>query len=111
MKVSALTPPYQNRVKFSRRDLRFVPNESGCYALANYGDDILYVGQGDLRNRMDCHLNDSEKTAETKLGKAFWFYYLLVDSRLNRIEGGWVQQHEDMEGEKPILNKINPPMP
>ncbi len=111
MKVSALIPTCPNRVNFSRRELRLVPDESGCYALTNHNNDILYVGQGDLGDRMGAHLGDPEKTSMTKLGKAFWFYYLLVDSRLNRIEGGWVQQHEDMEGEKPILNKINPPMP
>ena len=110
MKVHALNPQCLGKVRFARHDLRKVPRELGCYALANCEDDIMYVGQGVVCDRMQAHLDDTDKTSITKMGRAFWFYYMLADkSLLNRIEGGWQQQHEDAEGRIPILNKNQAP--
>ena len=112
MNISMLRPPYSQKVKFTQYDLRKVRPESGCYVLASYEEDILYIGQGNLRDRMSAHLKDPKKTAHTIKGKAFWFCYLFADSgRLNGIEGGWFQQYEDENGESPLLNIIQPPAP
>ncbi len=110
MLVEALVPSCPDRINFSKYDLRQVPRELGCYVLSNYQEEILYIGQGYLHSRMNSHLNSHEKTTMTKMGKIFWFNYIVANkTQLNKIEGGWVQQHEDREGEKPILNKIQPP--
>jgi len=89
-----------------------VSADSGCYAFSNHEAEVIYVGQASrLRDRMANHRKDPEKTAMTKLGKAFWFYYLASPwSSLDKIERGWHQQHEDAEGCKPILNKVRPPV-
>ncbi len=111
MKTTALVPPCSKRVKFDRREIKMMSTDSGCYALSNHEDKVLYVGQAKcLRDRMENHLSNPEKTAMTKLGKAFWFYYLASPlNLLDRIELGWNQQYEDAEGCKPILNKVRPP--
>ena len=112
MKISALVPACTTKVEFAERLIILVPTKPGCYALSNVNEEILYIGQGDLGTRMKSHLRDPEKTTVTRLGKAFFFHYRITpEIALNKIERGWVQQHEDMEGEMPILNKIKPPMP
>ena len=112
MKFSMLHPSCPYKVKFSRYDLRKVRLGTGCYVLASYEEEVLYVGQGNVHDRMEVHLGDPEKTAETKKGKAFWFCYLFADSsRLNGIEGGWIRQYEDENGMRPLLNKQPAPAP
>lgn len=113
MRVSALIPQCEGKVEFSRSRLARVPESPGCYALSNHPGDILYVGQAtSLRERMDEHLKDPEKTGETKLGAAFWFHYVIAPpSRLRAIEIGWYHQQESAEGRSPPLNKRSPPRP
>lgn len=120
MKISALIPKCGGKVEFSRRELPRVPESPGCYALSNYRGDILYVGQTGqtesaartLRVRMGEHLDAPDKTAATTWGAAFWFHYLVAARpELNRIETGWVRQHEGVEGRMPPLNKRSPPAP
>ena len=113
MKASALIPKCGGRVEFSRGALPRVPDSSGCYALSNHPDDILYVGRAaSLRGRMGEHLDSPDKTEATELGAAFWFHYLVAEkSELSRIELGWDRQHEDIEGRHPPLNKRSPPAP
>lgn len=113
MKAFNLNPPCESKTLFSRDKLRGVPELPGCYALSNHQEEILYVGQAtSLRGRMGDHLDSREKTAVTNLGAAFWFHYLVAESRqLNQIELGWSHQHENIEGRRPVLNKQSPPSP
>ena len=115
MRVSELqNPNCDSVVKFSRENLS---NDSlkvsGCYALCNYEGTIMYIGQSlNLQNRMNQHLGDNEKTTTQSVGKIFWFYYSIVTNNqlLNQIEGSWVIQYKNKEGDIPILNKIMPPL-
>lgn len=111
MLVSSLTPKPENKIEFDFSHLKRSPNESGCYVITNYDGFILYIGQAkNIHNRLDNHLNDSEKRGPTPHGKAFWFYYLLCpEIELDALERGWVNEYRLKHGELPYFNKINPP--
>lgn len=112
MKVSSLIPPPRARgVLFDYSQLHLVPDSSGCYVLSNHQEDVLYIGQAiSLRNRIGQHLKSPDKTAVTRLGAAFWVHYLEAEEfQLDSIESGWNQLHQNLEGIRPIHNKINPP--
>jgi len=111
MNASMLRPMCRVKEKFLYSSVGDIPRSPGCYVLTTWSDDILYIGQStSLWSRITSHLADPEKTSLTPAGKAFWFHYDLFDAFvLNRVERGWIQQHEDCEGSLPILNRIQPP--
>lgn len=111
MKASSLVPKTEGRVGFSYDALRSVPDRSGCYALAAFGDEILYIGQSEnICARMEQHLDDPKKCGQTPMGKAFWLYYKLCPVRdLDSLENGWVNEHILREGKMPFFNKVRPP--
>jgi excinuclease UvrABC nuclease subunit len=95
---------------FRRNNLRFVPERSGCYALTTIGQVILYIGLADnLRRRMNEHLDNPEKTAETTLGRAVMFHWMET-SETNKIERTWMDTHIQHEGVLPVLNKVYSPV-
>ena len=112
MKVEQLIPQPLDRVSFKLSSFKQVPNTAGCYVLATFADDILYIGlSNNLHNRFQQHLNNSEKTNPNNEGKAIWFYYILCDdNNLPRLERSWLNQFEIEQGELPILNKIRSPL-
>jgi excinuclease UvrABC nuclease subunit len=90
-----------------------VPDKPGCYALATYSGDVLYVGlaTNSIRARMGSHLDTEEKRKGTDLGIPFWFHYLVVDSqKVAAIERGWMNQAILADGETPALNKLYSPL-
>lgn len=112
MKVKELIPLPQGKVHFKLAHFKFVPKEAGCYILANFDNDVLYIGLSEnLFDRFQEHLDNPEKTNPTENGKAYWFYYLRYDSKnLERLERSWMNQYENIHGERPILNKISSPI-
>jgi len=112
MKVKEVIPLPKDKVHFKLAYFKSIPKEAGCYILANFYNDILYIGLSEnLFNRFQEHLNNPEKTNSTEDGKAYWFYYLKYDSKnLEGLERSWMNQYENVHGESPILNKISSPI-
>ena len=112
MRINQLVPQLDKQVEFSLRYRRFIPKEAGCYALAAYNDEVLYLGlTEDLHRRFAQHRNGKEKCSKTPQGTAFWFYYLTCPMKeLNRIERSWLNQHEELHGVWPVLNKVFSPV-
>ena len=115
MKVDALDPSPVDRIQFDGWQQRIAaPMEAGCYVIATFHDDILYIGQSvRIADRMKSHLEDSRKRQRAAGGVAYWLYYSVCENadELNDLERGWVLQHMSREGgEKPPFNKIMPPV-
>jgi len=112
MKVDDLTPIPTFKVKFKLSSYREVPHEFGCYLLATFDDEILYIGLAtNLNLRFKQHLDNHEKTKPTFKGKAIWFYFLAFDRKnLPKLERTWLNQYKNLHGLLPILNKIDSPI-
>jgi predicted GIY-YIG superfamily endonuclease len=111
MNFSTLNPQPTRCEAFKRNRERFVPPRSGCYVLTTFSKDVLYLGLTvNLRRRMNEHLDDSEKTSETKLGRAVFFFWLeLNTNELNKVERTWQNIHIQYEGKLPALSKVYSP--
>ncbi|MCP1848392.1 hypothetical protein J2R80_002215 [Bradyrhizobium sp. USDA 4541] len=57
---------------------------------------------------MDQHLDNPEKTGETKLGRAVFFYWVETADTF-KIERTWMNIHIQHEGAWPLLNKAYSP--
>jgi hypothetical protein len=112
VKVDQLVPAVQSRVEFSLKARKFVPSAVGCYVLSTFEHEILYVGlTDDLNRRFFQHRETPEKSAPTPVGRAFWFHYLQCpEHEINRIERTWLNEHLEMHGVWPVLNKANSPL-
>jgi predicted GIY-YIG superfamily endonuclease len=112
MNITDLVPGIELRLQFNLRDWKFVPKSAGCYVLAKFDGEILYIGLSDnLYRRFSEHRDSDTKRLPTRNGLAFWFYYLLCETKeLNRIERTWLNEHVTQHGVLPPLNKINSPV-
>lgn len=110
MRLSILVPAPTQREPFRRSRERFVPASSGCYVLTTFDQTVLYIGlSNNLRRRMNEHLDNAEKTALTKQGRAAFFYWM-ESKDVNKIERTWLNTHIQYEGVIPILNKVFSPV-
>ena len=112
MNVNELIPKPAFKVQFKLSNYIFIPKEAGCYILATFDNDIIYVGASDsLFYRFQQHLNNAEKANPNHEGKAIWFYYKSYDSvNLPTLERTWINQFVMNHGKFPMLNKINSPV-
>lgn len=112
MMVCQLIPRPEERLRFTLKSLKFAPASDGCYVLATFSGEILYVGlTDDLHRRFREHRDDSEKCKVTDVGAAFWFYYLLsTPAEVARIERTWMNEHMEAHGTLPVLNKAYSPV-
>lgn len=112
MRINELKPTPIEKVHFNLALFKSVPHEKGCYILATFDNDILYIGLAtDFNIRFIQHLDDPKKTKPTKDGKAFWFYYLTYNPKnLEKLERTWLNQFRNIHGQLPILNKISSPV-
>jgi hypothetical protein len=110
--VDQLIPPPTKRVEFSLRNRHFVPSEPGCYALATFSSDVVYIGlTNNLYRRLCQHRDAKEKREPTSLGIAFWFHFLTCDEgETYRIERTWLNEYVELHGEMPTLNKVYSPV-
>jgi hypothetical protein len=91
MKIAELSPRPMEKEPFRRNSMHFVTEDAGCYALAIFNEDILYVGLAkNLRRRMGQHLDSPEKVNATDHGRAIWFFWLMCDD-LNKVERTWMK--------------------
>jgi hypothetical protein len=112
VKVSELSPIPAERLLFKLSSLKIVPAAPGCYVLATFDGEILYVGQSvSLNQRFRSHMDNLEKTSLTPRGKAFWFHFLSDESgNLDKLERTWLNEYLTMHAEFPILNKVDSPL-
>lgn len=112
MKINQLLPLPKDKVLFKLTSFKFVPKASGCYVLTTFYNDILYIGLSDsLFYRFQQHLANSEKTNPTQEGKTIWFYYTIYNPHnLPKLERTWINQFVALNGQLPILNKVNSPV-
>lgn len=115
MKVADLDPRPTERVSFDGWAQRVdAPLAVGCYVLAAFNGDILYIGQSLwVRSRMRAHLDNPRKRVRTASGVPHWLYYhLCEESELRALESGWIRQYESRNGGRmPPFNKAPPPAP
>lgn len=112
MKIEQLIPTPNSKVLFKLSSFKLVPKDPGCYVLATFENEILYIGLSDnLFTRFQQHLANPEKTNPTKEGKAVWFYYIIYDQiNLPKLERTWINHFAAIRGKLPILNKVNSPI-
>jgi hypothetical protein len=112
MKVKELIPLPKDKVHFRRSSFKSVPKAPGCYVLATFDNDILYIGLSDnFFSRFQQHLDNSDKTKPTEEGKAIWFYFKIYDPKnLPKLERTWLNQFTSKHGRRPILNKKDSPI-
>ena len=114
MKIGELDPPPTEKMQFDGWHQRIAaPLEVGCYVIATYHEDILYIGQSvRIGDRMKSHLEDTRKRQKAPGGVAYWLYYFVCENagELNELERGWVLQYKAREGGAlPPFNKVMPP--
>lgn len=112
MNVSQLVPLPERKVAFSLVSVKLLPEVAGCYILATFSGEILYVGLAvNLLQRFKQHRDTPEKCQPTNLGRAHWFYFLTVDkNETYALERDWQNQFSAIHGVLPILNKIDSPV-
>lgn len=112
MKVFEINPQAQEKVVFTFTEYLLIPKLSGCYLLTSFDDTILYIGQTkNLFNRFQQHLNNPQKTQPINKAKVAWFYYKIVaELDINKIERTWMNEYQRQHGILPPLNKIHSPL-
>ena len=112
MKIDQLKPLPAKKLKFHLSQAKYVPDSSGCYVITTFDAEILYIGLAiNLRKRCEQHLDSPQKTSETPLGRAFWFWHLQWSrDHLENLERSWMNLHLAQEGSLPFLNKIYSPV-
>lgn len=112
MKVEQLIPEPKDKVQFKFASFKSIPKVAGCYVLATFDNDILYLGlSNNLFDRFQQHLENPEKTNPTEDGKAVWFYFTTYDkNNLPKLERTWLNHFRATHGRLPILNKVNSPI-
>jgi excinuclease UvrABC nuclease subunit len=112
MKIGELIPCPVKFETFKRNRERYIPGKPGCYVLTNFSRDVLYIGLTvSLRRRINEHLDNPEKTLETRTGRAVLFFWIEVpESEINKIERTWLNIHIQHAGVVPILNKMYSPV-
>jgi hypothetical protein len=109
MNLDLLVPQPTHCEPFKRNRERFIPVRPGCYVLTNFLKVIFYIGLTvNLRRRMNEHLDDPKKIAETNLGRVVLFHWL-ESPDINKIERTWMNIHIQNEGALPVLNKVYSP--
>jgi hypothetical protein len=109
MNVDELIPRPTHCETFKRSQERFIPEKPGCYVLATFSKTVLYIGlSNNVRKRMNDHLDNTKKTAETKSGRAVLFYWI-ESADTYKIERTWMNIHIQCEGSLPELNSMYSP--
>lgn len=110
MKVAELDSEIKCRVGFELRFSIGVPSKPGCYMLASFYGDVLYVGMtNNLQRRMEEHLDNSRMMQRTSFGLASWFYFRsLSEECLYQTERHLLSRYKFKEGQLPPLNRIGP---
>jgi len=113
MKITELSPKIFEKIEFQLSKVKFLPEKMGCYVITNFSKDIMYIGQTiNLKSRLQQHLENDQKTKLTSNGKAYYFYFKIIEQEihLNKLERGWLNAFELKEGHIPILNSVRGPV-
>lgn len=85
--------------KFSKENLREVPNFLGVYELADANKELIYIGEGRLKNRLLEH--------NRKKLYAHYYRYLVLGSKIRceQKERAMQRAYRKKHGELPWYNK------
>jgi predicted GIY-YIG superfamily endonuclease len=109
MNIHELVPQPPQHETFKRSRLSHIPDKPGCYVLTTFAKVVLYVGlTQNLRRRMNEHLDNPQKTCQTKNGRPVLFFWI-ESEEVNKVERTWMNIHIQHEGRIPELNKIYSP--
>ena len=110
MKATDLDQSWNARQPFRLDRSSRVPANAGCYAVATFSGEVLYIGRTvNLRRRFGEHLDNPKMTDQTPLGLARWFYYKELEAnRVERYEQRLLGRHIQTEGVLPPLNTAGP---
>ena len=110
MKVSTLDRRFTERARFALWDRNAITESSGCYALANVVDEVLYIGEtNNLRRRFEQHRSDHRMNGNPTIGQTHWFYFFTCpESERTRTEDGLLSVHKFNTGSLPPLNRKGP---
>lgn len=104
MNITEFVPEPSRHEAFRRNRQHLIPDKPGCYALANFSKEVMYIGLAtNLRRRFNQHLDSEQKTGVTALGRAMLFFWLETDE-VNKVERTWMNIHAQHEGALPLLN-------
>ena len=113
MKVEQLSPQPNHQIRFAWSHHKTASIQAGCYVLATYNNDVLYVGLAtkSIQSRMGSHLDTPAKRVGDTYGVPFWFYYVeRAANEVGSIERGWMNQSILIDGKMPSLNKVYSPI-
>jgi excinuclease UvrABC nuclease subunit len=112
VKIDKLSPPVEGNESFRKSCERFLPDQPGCYVLATFGRDVLYIGLAiSLRRRIAQHLENPGKTALTSQGRAVMVHWRTAGPlELEKLERTWLLIHEQYEAKLPPLNSVHSPV-
>ena len=110
MKITSLDSRFTARARFALWDRNEVATVSGCYALTNVIDDVLYIGETtNLRRRFEQHRGDHRMNGNSTIGITHWFYFFTcLESERIRTEDGLLSVHKFNTGSLPPLNRKGP---
>lgn len=110
MKLLDLSASMARCVPFRLSEAVRVPEASGCYALANINNDVLYIGESiNLHQRIKQHLDSQRMTGRTQLGPATWFYFgFWPIADIRPLETRFLVAFKAVEGGLPVLNRMGP---
>lgn len=110
MNLDKLMPPVTGSESFRKSRESFIPDVAGCYVLATFKGEVLYIGLATrLRRRVAQHLDNPGKTVLTPMGRAVMVHWRMADE-LEVLERTWLLTHEQHEGRLPILNRVHSPV-
>lgn len=110
MKVTSLDPRFNARARFALWDRNEVAVSSGCYALTNVVNDVLYIGETtNLRRRFEQHRSIGRMNGNPTIGQTHWFYFFACpESELDQAEDSLLTRHKFHTGSLPPLNRAGP---
>ena len=110
MKIRDLDQRFTDRARFALWDRNAVTKRSGCYALTNVVDEVIYIGETtDLRMRFEQHRADPRMDGIPAIGHAHWFYFFTCSEiELIRTEDSLLTKHKFSTGSLPPLNRKGP---
>ena len=93
--------PLKPELELESIDPRQLPDEKGIYALIDQTGETVYLGQGNIKDRVASHKRDKLNFSKTS--------YSLVDDKEDRDfwESSMIDQYKNERGRLPYYNKQN----
>ncbi len=77
----------------------------GVYEIANEEQETIYIGQGEIRNRLRDHANSNHGSDYIPVREAWFFRYEVTPYPVSR-EGELLEEHKRANGRLPKYNNL-----